>query len=425
MVFSDFGLNDLFVRDIATDRSRTSKYLASSLVIKSLLACLSLLLLYVALRLLKYSDEIILFTMIFSLYIFFITQISTIAAIFRAYEKMEYNALIIIIYGTVGLFIIVVLVYIDQPLTHILLSRVLTFFLGFIVSLFLVCKKIAKPDFNINLSYLTGIAKKSFPFLTIGLIHTLYFKVDIIMLSKLKCDIYVGFYTPAANDLFFGLFIIPGTIATVVYPIFSRQYRQSLDRMRESLNFTIKILTILGVAISVGTFLLAHQIIHLIYGPQYEKSVIILQIMAFAISFAFVREPLGFGIASIGKEKFLMWMNAFFLVLNIGLNAILIPLYAHVGAALTSVFCIIISLFLGFYVLKRQIRELFLIRNFLKPAVAALVMGVVVYSLRDFNLMLIICFGALVYALAIFLVRTFNDAEILILKGMVRVKKHV
>ncbi len=186
MVFSDFGLNDLFVRDIATDRSRTSKYLASSLVIKSLLACLSLLLLYVALRLLKYSDEIILFTMIFSLYIFFITQISTIAAIFRAYEKMEYNALIIIIYGTVGLFIIVVLVYIDQPLTHILLSRVLTFFLGFIVSLFLVCKKIAKPDFNINLSYLTGIAKKSFTFLTIGLIHTLYFKVDIIMLSKLS-----------------------------------------------------------------------------------------------------------------------------------------------------------------------------------------------------------------------------------------------
>lgn len=422
MVFSDFGLNDLFVRDIAADRSRASKYFAASLVIKPLLACLSLLSLYVALRLLEYSDELILYTMIFSLYIFFITQINTIAAIFRSYEKMEYNALITIIYGTVGLLIIVVVVYINQPITHILFSRVFTFFLGVIVSLFLVCKKIVRPDFNINLSYLIAIAKKSFPFLTIGFIHTLYFKVDIIMLSKLKGDIYVGFYTPAANDLFFGLFIIPGTIATVVYPIFSRQYGQSLDRMRESVNFTIKILTILGVAISVGTFVLAPQIIHLIFGPQYENSVIILQIMALAISFAFVKEPLGFGIASICKEKFLMWMNAFFLVLNIILNAILIPLYAHVGAALTSVFCIIISLFLGFYVLKREIKGIFLARNFFKPVIAAMIMGVFVFFLRDLNLILTISFGALVYALAIFLVRTFNDTEIAMLKSIVRIK---
>lgn len=423
MILSDFGLNDLYVREIAADRSRVSKYFAASLVIKPLLACLSLIALYVILHLLKYSDENILCTMIFSIHIFFITQINTIAAIFRSYEKMEYNALITIIYGTLGLLIIVAVVYINQPLTHILFSRVFTFFLGVIVSLFLVCKKIAKPDFNINLSYLTEIAKKSFPFLTIGLIHTLYFKVDIIMLSKLKGDIYVGFYTPAANDLFFGLFIIPGTVATVVYPIFSRQYRQSIANMRDSINITIKILTILGVPISVGTFILAPQIIHLIFGPQYENSVIVLQIMAFAISFAFVREPLGFGIASIGKEKFLMWMNAFFLVLNIVLNVILIPLYAHIGAALTSVFCIVISLFLGFYVLKRKIKEIFLARNFIKPVIAAMIMGVVVYTMKDFNLILNICIGALVYGILIFIIKTFNESEIELLKSAVRIKK--
>jgi len=423
MVISDFGLNDLYVRDIAADRSRVAKYLASSLVIKPLLACLSIATLYIILNLFKYSDEIILYTMFFSICIFFITQINTISAIFRSYEKMEYSSYIAIINGTLGLLLIIIVVYLNQTLTHILLARVFAFLIAMMVSLYFVSRIITRPDFKINFSFLMEMAKKSFPFLTIGLIHALYFKVDIIMLSKLKGDIYVGYYTPAANDLFFGLFIIPGTVATVVYPMFSRHYRRSLEKMRESVNFTIKLLTVLGVAISVGTFVLAPQIIHLIFGPQYENSVIILQIMALAISFAFVREPLGFGIASIGKENYLMWMNAFFLVLNIALNAILIPMYAHVGAALASVSCIIISLFLGFYVLRRQIQGIFLIRNFFKPVIAALIMGIVVYFLRDLNLILTICVGVLVYAILIFMIRTFNKAEIEMLKTLVRIKR--
>lgn len=422
MVFSDFGLNDLFVRDIAAERSRVSKYLAASLLIKPLLASISLVVLYIILRILNYSSELIVCTMLFSIHIFFITQINTTASIFRAYEKMEYNSLIAILVGFIGLLITVTVVYLKQPLANILFFRVFGFFIGALLSLYIVSKQIAKPDFKINFPFFANLTKKSFPFLTIGLIHTLYFKVDIIMLSKLKGDAYVGWYTPAANDLFFGLFLIPGTVATVVYPIFSRQFNQSIERMRETVNFVIKILTILGVAISVGTFILASQIIHLIFGPQYAQSVIILQIMALAISFAFIREPLGFALASMGMEKFLMWMNTFFLVLNILLNAILIPRYAHIGAALTSVSCIIFSLFLNFYVLRRKIQEIFLAKNFLKPVIAASLMGIVIYYLRDFNLILTICIGAFVYGVAIFTIGTFNKAEIAQLKAIISKK---
>ncbi len=420
MVLSDFGMNDLYVRDIAFDRNLSSKYLAASLIVKPMLCCISICILYLTLVLLKYSDEIILCTIIFSGHIFFITQINTIASIFLSFERIEYNTYLSIATGIITLLLVTIVVMLKLSVITIILSRVVAFLIIFIISLYLVIKYVSKPDFKINLLYIYKIAKRAFPFLAVSLINTLYLMIDVIMLSKMKGDEVVGWYAPAANDLFFGLFIIPGTIATVVYPIFSRHFSQSLDKLKESINFTIKILIVLGVPISVGTLVLAPQIINFFFGPKYINSVIVLQLMALAISFAFIREPLGFGIASIGKEKYLMWINAFFLLLKIFLNLIFIRLYGHVGAAITSVFCIIFSMFVSYFVLKSKIKDLFMLNHFVKPSAAAFLMGVVIFLLRDINIILNILVGAILYALAIFLIDTFTVSEITMLKSIVK-----
>lgn len=424
MVFANFGMDDLFVRDIAADRNLTAKYMGASVILKILFASASIAILYATLYFLKYSKEICFYTILFSLHIFFITQISTVSAIFRAHEKMEYNAYIPIINGVVGITLIIFLVYMKQDLTYILFSRVVTFFIGSMAAIFILSRVIVPPDFRLDFRFLKGIVLKAWPFLTIGLIHTMNFKIDIIMLSKLMGDVYVGYYTPAANDLFFGLFIIPGTVATVVYPIFSRQYVNSVQKMRETVNFTIKLLALIGVPISIGTFVLAPQIIFFIFGSQYENSIVVLRVMALAIGFAFVREPLGFGIASIGKEKILMWTNALLLFINIALNAILIPIYAHVGAAMASALCVIISLLIGFYVLKIQIKGIELVSAFYKPFIAAAVMGVGVFFLRErIHVVLTICSGAIVYTLAIFALKSFSESDLKLLRSIVKVKK--
>ena len=168
----------------------------------------------------------------------------------------------------------------------------------------------------------------------------------------MKGALHVGWYTAAANDLFFGLFIIPAAISTITYPIFSKQYKEDIDRLCNSSNFTIKILTILGVPISVGTFILSPQIIHAIFGSQYENSITVLRIFSVAISFAFVRDPLGFALAAIGKVKILMWLNIFFLALNIILNLILFPPYSEIGVGIAPVICILLSLPMTYYILK-------------------------------------------------------------------------
>jgi len=417
-VISDFGLNDLFVRDIAKNREVVSKYFAFGLIVKPVISIAGIISLIISVYLMGYSQEIILSTIVYSIHIIFVTLTNSIASIFRAYEKMEFASLISLIGAMVGLVFISILVYYEGTLLQVILVKVIAFFIGFLIGLILLLKYIAKPDFSIDFVFIKIHLLKALPFLTIGLIHALYFNIDIIMLSKMQGDIYVGWYTPAAMDLFFGILIIPATVTTVIYPMFSRHYSESIVKLRNSLNFTLKVLILLAVPICVGTYILASQIIILIFGEQYTESIIVLQIIALAILFAFIQEPFGYGLAAVGKEKVLMWLNILSLGINVILNLILIPILAHIGAAITTVACIFIFLLLDYYYLNKVVKGIVIAKNLYKPLIATAIMGLVVYSLKQYNLFFIILSGAIVYLIALYLLKIFDPDEMKILKRM-------
>lgn len=422
LVISDFGLNDLIIRDIARSRSLAGQYFRSAVIIKALLGVLCIFAMIMSVVLMGYSHDKIIYTTIISVSILFICMNNTIVSFFKAFERMEYSSLLTIL-GNLFIFIsCIVLISLKGSLKEIIVARVVSLFAVSALGFFLLKKMIGKIDEPIDNVFIKKLFLGAFPFLANGLIHTLYCSLDIIMLSKMKGDIYVGWFTPAANDLFFSLFIIPGTISTVVYPMFSRQYVNSSDRLVRSCNFCIKILAIIGVAISAGTFFLSAEIINLIYGPKYENSILILKIISLAISFTFIRDPLGYALAAAGEVKTLMKINFAMLILNAVLNLILIPLYAHVGAAITTTFCIAISMPLSQYILNRKIGGIVISPNLIKPIIAAIFMSAAIYALNavHLHLIVVILLAALVYIIAIFLLKIFDKNEFAILKGLMR-----
>jgi O-antigen/teichoic acid export membrane protein len=416
IVIADFGLNDLIIRDIARNHSLASQYLAASIVIKIGFSFICVIMLMMSVYILGYSHEMIIYMAVLSLTIIFITFCNSLSSICRAFEQMQYSSLLIIINSALFFLFIAGLIYIEGTLLYILFSRVIALCLGSLIGFAIVVKKIARPDFKKIRLFIKKMLKDAFPFLTIGLVNSMYFNLDIIMLSKIKGSVYVGWFTPAANDLFFGINLIVTAIATVAYPIFSRKYADSIDSFRESLNFTLKILIILGVPISFGTFMLAPEIIHTVFGSKYENSIIVLQIISVAISFAFIRDLLGFGWAAAGEVKTLMWLNVLSLGMNAVLNLIFIPLYAHIGASMASVFCIFSSFVIGYRLLNNKVKQLIILKSFIKPLIASLIMCAAIFIFNTLHVVILISFGAAVYFCALFLLRTFNAYEVLLLK---------
>jgi O-antigen/teichoic acid export membrane protein len=347
MVIVDFGLNDLIVRDVAKDRNIASQYFVEAMVIKAIFGVISIIVLPITVYIMGYPKDLVQSSLIFSFHLIFITLSSCIFSIFRAFERMEYVALGTAVNNGFLLLLTILLVLMKGTVNEILFSRVIAVFLGFLAAYFILIKRFNILRFHLNFYSMKQLLLRALPFLTIGIIYTLYFKLDIVMLSKMKGEIFVGWYSVAANDLFFGLLFIPGVISTVTYPMFARHYAESIEKFRQSCNLTIKGLTVFGVGISAGTFVLAPQIVQLIFGSEYRESIPVLRIIAFAIPFVFAREPIGYALAVAGRVKTLMWLNICSLFLNFVLNLVLIPIYAHIGATIASVVCIVLSLFLG------------------------------------------------------------------------------
>ena len=420
MVLSDFGLDDLIVMNVAKDRSLASEYVTASFLIKLLFSFLSIVALILLVLVMGYSKEIVLCTAIFSMHLIFITLSNALSSIYKAFERMEYASMIMIVNAAVGFALIIGLVYFHGTLLEIIFSRVFTFFVGFVVSFVVLLRKFAKPKMSVDVGLIRQLVINAFPFLLVGIIVTLYFKVDIIMLSKIKGELYVGWYAAAANDLFFGLVVIPRCISIVTFPMFSRQYAESPDQLKKSCNFTVKSVTILGIPISAGTVFLAPQIIDFVFGPQYANSVGVLQIIAIAITLVFIREPLSYALTAVGKVRILMWINAISLALNILLNLVLITAYAHIGAAIASVACMIASLALIHQYLAKSIRGIEVIRNVFKPLLSALLMCFIIYPLRKANILIPAVVGATSYFFFVFLLGTFSTPELNVIKGLFR-----
>ena len=96
-IFLDLGFNRLIVREVARDKSAAPKYLGNIAIVKGALSIVVFGLIALTINLMNYPHDVTMAVLIFGLYIIFIAFGDLSRATFRAFERMEYEALISII----------------------------------------------------------------------------------------------------------------------------------------------------------------------------------------------------------------------------------------------------------------------------------------------------------------------------------------
>ena len=91
-----------------------------------------------------------------------------------------------------------------------------------------------------------------------------------------------------------------------------------------------------AIAIAIPTTLFSDWIIHNLYGNEFAKSVVILQIYAWASVFVFMGVANHKWLLIENCQKYILLTTLLGMVINIVCNIILIPLYGASGAAVAS-----------------------------------------------------------------------------------------
>ncbi|MFZ0181376.1 MAG: flippase [Candidatus Dormiibacterota bacterium] len=280
---------------------------------------------------------------------------------------------------------------------------------------------VIRPGLQFEPGLLLSWVRVAVPLGITFIITTVYFKVDVPILQRFRPYQEVGYYTFAYKP-FESLLFIPFALRSVIFPVLSVYHRRSPERVLPLAEKFFKALVILGWPISVGVFLLAPQFNSLLH--LYAGSEPALQILALAIVFMFADNTFAATLNAIDKQNVFALVAMVGLVINVGVNLVVIPRYGYLGASWAVVVTEAALVVVGWLVLRAQLGTIPLLRTSWKAVVAGLVMGGFIYVANPHQnrvlLFVIVVAAALIYGAMLLVLRVADREEMSLIRNALR-----
>lgn len=420
-VFLDLGYATFFIRDVSRDKSLSYKYLNNILSFRLFLFPIIFILMAIFINAMGYPEDTKNIVYLFGIFIFLRTLSNIFFVVFRTYEKMEYEASILIFTNILRTSFALLVLFLGYGLIELGLTCIIFTIPEFIIGLIVCRKKFVKVKFQLPFSFIRSTIKIALPLGIISILGIILVRLDTVMLSLFKGDAEVGWYN-AAYNLVLGFQFIPQLFMYTLLPSMSFYYISARESLQITYEKSFKYLFILGLPISVGICLLADKFIIVFYGNDFTNSIIALQILSWDILLFFICSCAGFVLISIDKQNQMAATIAFSTILNFSLNLFLIPVLSYVGAGIATIMSQIVVLIIYLFLNKQNSLIIKIREILLPPIIACSIMGLFLYTCKEIHFFLLIFFAILIYFLFLILLKGFNKNDFVLFKQLI--KKH-
>ena len=409
-IFADFGLSELSQRSVARDKNLAPKYFGNLLVWKLIASTVVFAVLVLTINLLKSSPEIR-----FTVYLLGFAYIlrsfkSTCRAFFLAFERFGLDCLTMYIERLSLLVIGAVVLILGGGLLSFALVFVIVRVFDLALTFGILNWKIVKIFPQFDFSFLKKLQIEALPFGLFAVIITLYAYTDTVMLSFMRTDAEVGWYN-AGYKIYEGLAVFPIIICVVLYPRLSQLFL--LNKKAHSLlsSKAVKYMFIISFPIIICGIVLSKDIINILFGGEFQNSVVALQILLLGVAFVFQIRLFQIILNSIDKQKVVMYVGLAGLIVNVFLNFLLIPKYGFRGAAATTVASELMVFIIYYFYLYRSYLKIPICKLGLKPLFASLIVGGLVWKFNTLPLILLLFLVLGLYFFTLFCFKVFDSEE--------------
>lgn len=408
---ANLGMDPLVVREVSKDPSQLPKYFNNGIAISSTVSGLLIIVLNLFMYILGYDMETRLATLIISISFIPSTVTAFSESVFVAYEKMEYCAVLVlgetVLKAVLGVGMLKLGFGLIELISLITILRVAA--AG--ASIITVKKRIARFPFTFNWVHCKEIGKFAPTFGLISLFSILYWRVDIMMLSKMAGMEQLGIYS-AAYRFFAIAMVIPQGYSRAIFPVISRFAGEAIKRFGNGIATSTKYLAIVIFPVTAAICILSDQIIPIFFGNKYLESILALKLLTLGLlPYAFVRLLATIMIAG-NQQRIDLRINIAGTLVNVVLNALLIPRLGYIGAALATIISLVFFLGAQLVWLRTQISLSTLLASLAKPFLGAVAMVLVMLKLSELNVFLAASAGLLAYGAALMVLKTISKNEL-------------
>lgn len=414
-VFVDFGISGVITRESSKDLSAQEKYFSSALILKIIsgaIIFIGLIFLYPKISYLfgsqKEGVDIINTLMpLMALVIIFDSIRDFGAALYRAWEKMEMESFVQILTNIVIFVAGFIALKSFSSAKSLAWGYIIGTGVGMIAALYPFKHYFHNFIGNITWENIKKIIFSAWPLGILALMGSIMLNTDMVAIGWIKDIQQVGFYS-AGQKIAQLIYILPALIAVAFFPSMAKKFEDK-EASKKLIEKSISILSFLAWPLMIGGAILSRQIIGFVYGPLYLSGTTAFILMNLTYFPVFISASLGNAIFALNQERKLFTYSILAAFGNLILDIILIPILGIAGAALSTVLNQIIATTYLVSILKKHL-NFGVWRNSIKPIIASILMGVVVFtsSALGLNILISLIIGIIAYFLFALLLREEN-----------------
>lgn len=201
--------------------------------------------------------------------------------------------------------------------------------------------------------------------------------MDTVVLGFFVTSNFIGIYE-IAWSIASVLAVFGGSINQTLFPELSRVDTKDSSVITDLAQTGVTYAGIFLIPGLIGGAILGEVILG-VYGSDFRKGYFILVLLIFARLVSTYKDQFTNVIDAINKPKITFKINVVFVVMNISLNLILVYLYGWIGAAVATLGSAFVGTILAYIALRRLIEFRLPIYEISKQAIAAGIMGIIVY----------------------------------------------
>ncbi len=398
LMLGAWGIDISFVRQVSERRERHAELFASGLALRAALGLAGMLAAFAIAPLFVSGREAYLTVVIMGSALFLDELSSYLGAVFKAFERMRFHALVILInrFLSTGLAAVAIAVgggLVMVSATYLLGSLGALTFGWFALRRYFPSasvRKVERPRVAALLRYGTPLALG-------GFLNIAVLRIDAVMLQAMKGPAAVGMYG-VAYRFFESLLFVTWALSVASLPRIIRG--GAGERSSRTFELTASAIVAVYLPIAVGALFTAEWVVVTLFSEQYRPASSAVAWLTGAVVFYGVAHLSRMASIGLGRRREIAWIAVAVLAVNLVGNLIAIPRYGFVGAAAVMFVTELVEAVLLVGLFLRTSGPFTLSRVAAVPVVATAVMGgtLALTGIRDLPALIT---GSVVYLLAL------------------------
>lgn len=210
-------------------------------------------------------------------------------------------------------------------------ANILTFLVRWIGA-----RRLMKFRLHIELRHWRFLLSISIPMAVVGILGTIQYRADAFIISLMRPEHDIAVYGLAVKTMDVVL-TVPVVLIGTVFPVLARYAHQDKLRFKQAVQRVFNSSVALAAPIVVMLILLAQDIVYILGSGKLPDSALPLQILALSALFNFIATLYANLVIIFDRQYGLVWTYVVNILINVGLNIVLIPRYSYLGSAAITV----------------------------------------------------------------------------------------